>query len=44
MNKIGKMEKSFAKVVCAGWAVLTVLLAQGGTVAYWRMVWPKCRL
>ena len=38
MNKIGKMEKSFVKVVCAGWAVLTVLLAQGGTVAYWPMV------
>ena len=38
MNKIDKIEKSFVKVVCAGWAVLTVSLAQGGTVAYWPMV------
>ena len=38
MNMIDRMEKSFAQVVCAGVAILTVSLAQGGTVAYWPMV------
>jgi hypothetical protein len=31
-------RKKFVRIACAGWTAFAVLMAQGGTVAYWPMV------